>query len=76
MKNILVVGSINMDFRSFYLSFECGVLLYQNAEIARIEEDFQETLKKCLTVTPRFYNRQAFPLRVAGRVLRLFAPLL
>ncbi len=71
-----VVGSINMDFRSFYLSFECGVLLYRNAVIAQIEGDYLETRKKCLTVTPGVYNQQPLPVRVAGRILRLFAPLL
>lgn len=71
-----VVGSINMDFRSFYLSFECGVLLYRNKVIDSIEEDFRETLKKCITITKDVYSRQPLPMRVAGRVLRLFAPLL
>ncbi len=71
-----VVGSINMDFRSFYLSFECGVLLYQNTAIAELENDFQTTLKQCLTVTYDFYKKQPLIYKIAGKVLRLFAPLM
>ncbi|SDF21073.1 cardiolipin synthase [Marvinbryantia formatexigens] len=71
-----VVGSINMDFRSFYLSFECGVLLYQNTAVAELENDFQTTLEKCLTVTHDFYQKQPLIFRIAGKVLRLFAPLM
>lgn len=47
-----VVGTINLDYRSLYLHFECAVYLYQNEEIPSIEEDFQETLAKCQEVLP------------------------
>ncbi len=71
-----VVGSINMDYRSFYLSFECAVLLYKNSEIQEIEKDFQQTLRKCIPVTEETFAREPFYERLAGKVLRLFAPLL
>ena len=71
-----VVGSINMDFRSFYLSFECGVLLYRNTAVAELENDFHTTLEKCLTVTHDFYKKQPLICRIAGKVLRLIAPLM
>lgn len=71
-----VVGSINMDFRSFYFSFECGVLLYRNTAVAGLENDFETALKKCLTVTHDFYKKQLLIGRIAGKVLRLFAPLM
>ncbi|MDO4344925.1 MAG: cardiolipin synthase [Eubacteriales bacterium] len=71
-----VVGSINMDFRSFYLSFECAVLLCRNKEAAAVEADFQKTLQSCITVTQEVYNRQSLLAKIAGKVLRLFAPLM
>ena len=46
------VGSINLDYRSLYLHFECGVfhlLIIRWCVI--VEEDFQETLAKCQKVT-------------------------
>lgn len=71
-----VTGSINMDYRSFYLSFECGVLLYQSEAVAQIEEDFQKTLKQCIKVDKNVYAGQTPLQKVAGKVMRLFAPLL
>lgn len=46
-----VVGTINLDYRSLYLHFECAAFLYQVEEIAEIEKDFQRTLEKCQEVT-------------------------
>lgn len=37
------VGSINLDFRSLYLHFENGVFIYDNPEVQKVEEDFQNT---------------------------------
>ncbi len=71
-----VVGSINMDFRSLYLSFECAALLYKNKETATIEADFQESLKSCEKVTKEVYNRLPAWEKLAGSLLRLFAPLM
>ena len=71
-----VVGTINMDFRSLYLHFECAVLMYQNNEIGKIEQDFQETLKKCRKVELTDYKKQKLFDRLAGKVLRLIAPLM
>ena len=45
------VGTINLDYRSLYLHFECGTFIYQNAVVYDIEEDFQNTLKKCQKIS-------------------------
>lgn len=71
-----VVGTINLDYRSLYLHFECAAFLYRNSEISKVEEDFQETLMKCQQVLPSDYKRQNPFNRLAGRVLRILAPLM
>lgn len=71
-----VVGTINLDFRSLYLHFECGVLIYQNPAVCDIEEDFQNTLKKCQQITLEDCRRYPFFRSFAGRMLRLIAPLM
>ena len=71
-----VVGTINLDYRSLYLHFECAAFLYKNREIINIEKDFQETLKKCQKVTQEDYKKQSAFNRIAGRVLRVLAPLM
>lgn len=71
-----VVGTINLDFRSLYLHFECAVYLYRNAAIPSVEEDFQETLKWCQKVTPEEVANRPVKERLAGQILRLVAPLM
>ena len=71
-----VVGTINLDYRSFYLHFECAAMMYRNKEIPNIEKDFQETLKKCQKVMPGDVRKQGIMNIITGRVLRLFAPLM
>ncbi len=71
-----VVGTINLDFRSLYLHFECGVWIHKNPVVDAIEEDFLETLKKCRQVTLKDCRRYPFLPKFAGRMLRLIAPLM
>ena len=70
------VGTINLDFRSLYLHFECGTFIYNNQVVRDIEKDFQETLKKCQKVTVTDLRNRKFGEKVCGRVLRLIAPLM
>ena len=70
------VGSINLDYRSLYLHFECGVFIYRNPVVRDIEKDFQDTLAKCQKVTmTEVRNRSTF-VKIYGHVLRLVAPLM
>ncbi len=71
-----VVGSINLDYRSLYLHFECAALLYRCAAVADVERDFQRTLSKCRPITLEDCRRDALPRRVAGWLLRPLAPLM
>ena len=71
-----VVGTINLDYRSLHLHFECAVYLYQNQVIRQVEQDFQDTLKKCREITPEHCREYPAVKQLAGKVLRLFAPLM
>ena len=71
-----VVGTVNLDYRSLYHHFECGVMLYKNSEVHVIENDYQRTLEKCQTVTDKDYASQSACNRIMGRFLRIFAPLM
>lgn len=71
-----VVGSINLDYRSLYHHFECGVLLYKTESIAEIEEDFQETLGMSELVLFDKLNNRPFIQKLTGWIVKIFAPLL
>jgi cardiolipin synthase len=41
-----IVGTINMDYRSLYMHFECGVWMYGSKSVLDIKDDFLKTLEK------------------------------
>lgn len=71
-----VVGSINMDYRSLYHHFECGVLMYKQPVIQKIEQDYENTLKISQRITLADYEKISLFSRFMGRVFRLVEPLL
>lgn len=74
--NRATVGSINLDYRSLFHHFECGVFLYRSPVINDIELDFQNTLKDCTPITLKEYKKLPIGYRVIGWFFRIFAPLL
>ena len=71
-----VVGTINLDFRSLYLHFECATFIYKAPVIKDIEDDYNETLKKCKKVTLEDYKNLNVFYKIGGGILKLFAPLM
>lgn len=41
---IATVGTTNLDFRSLYLHFECGVWMYNSKAVLQIKKDYFDTL--------------------------------
>ena len=72
---LATVGTTNLDFRSLYLSFECGALMYCTEAVSQLKEDFLNTLEQCHEITDQ--DCQCGPIRrVFQDILRLFAPLM
>lgn len=70
-----MVGSINMDYRSLFLHFECGALLYSNSQVIALREDVLATLQQCREVQLSDC-RTSLPGTLLDSVLRLLSPLL
>ena len=70
-----VVGTVNMDFRSFFFHFENATLLIDCPCIKDIRRDFEETFEKCTNVTQTFLNKRLVG-RVIGAFLRVLSPLM
>ena len=71
-----VVGSINLDFRSLYLHYECGVWLYKTESIKSMKDDYLKTLKRCHKVTMEECKNTSSIRKVLRLIIRMFAPLL
>ncbi len=71
---LAVVGTINMDYRSLYLHFECGTFLMDVDAIAALKQDCLNTFAISEEVT--LNNRKTSPIiNLAQAVLRVFSPL-
>lgn len=72
---LVVVGTINLDYRSLYINFECGVLMYNSECISDIKDDFMDTLNECKEITLKDTKISLFR-SLKRSILRLFSPLM
>lgn len=72
---IAVIGTINMDYRSLYLHFECGCLFYNSSIIDDLKQDNLQTQAVSKQVKLTRFN-ESFLGVLFDAVLRLFSPLL
>ena len=70
-----MVGSINMDYRSLYLHFECGTLLMGGSQVAAVRADAEKTFPQCHRITLADC-RTSLLGALLDDVLRLVIPLL
>lgn len=70
-----VVGTTNMDFRSFYLNYECGVLFRNEAAAKAVRDDFHacEGLGRLMT---KENTKVRLVTRMIRSMIRMFAPLM
>lgn len=71
-----VVGTVNMDFRSYYLHYECGVWFYKSSVVMDVKRDYMETLEKSQLITLEDCRNVSFPVKILRSVLSLFSPLM
>ena len=72
---IATVGTTNLDYRSLYLHFECGVVVYDTDSVLESREDFLRTLPICHEITLEECKAPAL-VRMFQEILRIFAPLM
>lgn len=70
------VGSINMDYRSLYLHFECGVWMYRSSAVLKVKEDMLQTMAESEEINMEFCRKRPAAVRPFLGVVRLFAPLM
>jgi len=69
------VGTANLDFRSLYMHFECGAMLYNTDSVLSVRDDFLKTLEVCREITAEDCKTNIF-VRIFRSILRLFAPIM
>lgn len=71
-----VVGTINMDYRSLYLHFECGVWMFYTPGVLEVKQDFLDTLEVCQPITMDSFEGIRWYNILFSSILRIFAPIL
>ena len=70
-----MIGTINLDYRSLVHHFENGVWMYRCDALNVLKTDMEDTLSKCIEVTPDILKTN-FIQRFICSVVRIFAPML
>ena len=71
-----VVGTANMDYRSFYLHFECGVAFFRSSVIQSVKQDILKTMEISQEIHPNPDERVPLLRRLGRAILKAFAPLM
>lgn len=79
-KNIIVddvyafIGTINLDYRSLYLHYECGALIMHDKEIIKMKEDYLEAIEKSEEIEYEIWRRRPWYQRLIAFILNILAP--
>ena len=74
--NQAVVGTINLDYRSLYLHYECAAYLWKTPVLTDIKDDFTDTFEKSQRITMETMKKSSLFTRLVTAILKLLAPLM
>ena len=70
---VAMVGTINMDYRSFQLHYECGVMFYGMDAIASIKMDMERVILRSEMVDLKKWKKRSWIKRMIEKILRIFS---
>jgi cardiolipin synthase len=71
-----IIGTINMDYRSFHLHYECGVWVCNREFVDIVRQDLVKTMEQCREVTYEEWKNRPLAMKVYQMVLNLFSTLM
>lgn len=73
---ICTIGTINLDYRSLYHHYECGIWLYKASCLFDVKNDFFDTLNISKEITKEYCHNIPLFKRILSEIFKFFAPLL
>jgi len=70
---VAMVGTVNMDYRSFQLHYECGTLLYDMPAIGAVLDDLEQIMERSSQVDPETWGKRPWLRRGLEKILRIFS---
>src|SRR5690606_24303377 len=74
--SISIVGTANMDHRSFYLNFEVNAIIYSTEFAEELRRSFYKDIESSSLIQYEEWVSRPFYTKLAERTARLFSPLL
>ena len=80
-KNIIIddiyafIGTINFDYRSLYLHYECGALIMHDKEIVKMSQDFVDAISKSEEIEYEIWRKRPWYQRLLAFILNILAPM-
>ncbi len=73
---VATVGTVNMDYRSFVMHFECGVWFSNADTVKELKKDFDGILLSSQEITLEQWKKETWYRRLKRAILHLFSPLM
>lgn len=73
--SLAVVGSANMDYRSFDLNFEVNAMLYSKTIVKQLQEAFDNDLKHSIEINSMDWINRPKYIHLYEKLMGLFAPI-
>lgn len=73
---VATVGTVNMDYRSFILHFECGVWMCNTKEVLKIKEQFEKIFDESKEIIYEEWRKEPWYRKLKRAVLNIFSPLM
>lgn len=71
-----IVGTMNMDYRSFHLQYECGVWICNAKVINTIKEDLLKTMDESHEITLEEWGKRPLFIKIYEKILNVFSTLM
>ncbi|MNE83527.1 Cardiolipin synthase [compost metagenome] len=75
-KKVAIVGTANMDFRSFDLNFEVNAIVYDTEIASELSEIFYDDLKDAIRIDAEQWANRPLYRQLLEKAARLLSPLL
>mgnify|MGYP003492959322 FL=1 len=73
---LTIVGTANMDYRSFEFNFEVNALIYDQAVAEEMRNTFFEDLKNAEKIDKEAWLSRPWYVQLPEKIARLFSPVL
>lgn len=74
-EDAVIVGTINMDYRSFYLHYENGIWMHGKEINEAVWTDMMSCMEECDEITYAIWKQRPFHYKIIQPILNLFSTL-